>query len=121
MAKLTGVAGDVTFATGYVTNVKAWTIEYEADALDATAFTSVGERQFIPGLTSWRGTYTCGLDDTAPVIAPGAAAANAVFTLAAGRTATGFIIITNLAMSVAPPEESEVVVSFVGSGVVNIV
>lgn len=121
MAKLTGVAGDVTFATGYVVNVKSWTIEYEADALDATDFTSTGERQFIPGLTSWRGTYTCGLDSVAAVVDPGAAAANAVFTIMAGKTFTGFIIVTNLALSVSPPEEAEVVVSFVGSGVVAIV
>ncbi len=120
MAEITGETGDVTLVGGYISNVKSWTLEYEGEAVDSTDFASVGVRDFIPGLTSWRGTYNCSVDDTVILIAPGAAAAALVLTASAGRTYTGDAIVTNLAIAVTPEAINELVVSFQGTGILGI-
>ena len=38
MAIVAGVQGSVTFASGYVTAVRSWTINIEADDLDVTSW-----------------------------------------------------------------------------------
>ena len=115
MAAISGSGGSVTFATGYVTNVKSFTLDIAGEALDSTDFASVGVREFVPGLTGWSGSYTCNLDDTTAVTGPGASPAAAVFTASAARTYSGTIIVTSVSPSVAADALNEVVVSFQGS------
>ena len=115
MATASGVTGTVTFTSGYVTNVKAWTLDYSADMLDITDYSSTGPRAFVGGLTSWRGTYTCNYDATAIVIAPGATAAQIVLTALTGQTFTGNAILESAALSASVDGLPEVVCTFQGT------
>ena len=53
MAAINGITGDVIWAAGIYsdvdTNVKSWSLDYTADMLDSTDFTSSGPREFIGG------------------------------------------------------------------------
>ena len=113
MAEIGGYGGNVTFAGNYVTAVKAWTINYEVAALDSTDFASVGEADYIRGVRKWSGTYTCSLDDTVVLIAPGLVGA-AVFTASAARTFTGNILLTGNSFGAAVADLNEVTMSFEG-------
>ena len=120
MATASGVTGNVTLVGGYVTNVKAWTLDDGADVNDITSFASVGPRSFLGGLTSWSGTYTCDYDDTVLAVAPGAAAAQIVLTAVTGQTFTGNVIITSNSISASVEGPPQIVVSFQGTGVLGI-
>jgi len=116
MATASGVTGTVTFASGYVTNVKAWTLEYSAEIHDTTDYTSTGARAFLGGLTSWRGTYTCNYDATQVAVAPGAAAAALVLTAMTGQTFSGNAILESVALTASVDGIPEAVCTFQGTG-----
>ena len=54
--RVAGKAGQVD-AAAEVVGVKSWTIDYEVDALETTAFDSVGVRAYIPGCSGWKGAF----------------------------------------------------------------
>ena len=110
----------MTFAGGYVTNAFRWNVDYVADALDSTDFTTIGPRTFIPGLTSWSGSYECYWDDAINLVDPGAAAAAAIFQLVGAQTLAGDIIVTGVRPAVQVDDIARVVVDFQGTGVLNI-
>lgn len=121
MAKITGVGGSITFATGYTTNIKSWTITGEASEHDVTDFTSVGWTDWITGLKNWSGTYEGWADDTAQLDAnanwfgSGTAAA-ATFAIDAARTFTGSILIKGFSADTAVSDPVTVTFSFRGTG-----
>jgi hypothetical protein len=103
MAVLTGKSGTITFVQGYDQHCHSWTIEIAQDAFEDTA---LGDswRTRVVGVLDWTGSYDCYLDDvcfsTAGTIAIAEAAAEAIFTYAAGAgTITGNIIITGITVN----------------------
>lgn len=122
MAEITGAGGSVTFATGYAANVHEWAITLEADIHEKTDFTdgASGWKAFLAGLKGWSGTYSAYLDDTTPIVAPGAAAATATFTIVSGQTLSGNIIVKSLESVVPVGDMTKVTVSFQGDGALSI-
>lgn len=64
MAHLAGRGGNVSIGAGAgteITGVKSWTLDYTVDMLDTTDFADGGTtpypRTFLPGLSSWSGTF----------------------------------------------------------------
>ena len=53
-------------AAKQVAGIKAWTLDYVAEAIEVTGFDSAGVRQYIPGPTSWSGSFD-GFKDGAPL------------------------------------------------------
>lgn len=68
MSAFHGRSGSVTWGTitALDTNVNSWSIDYTADAEETTAFgiATPWPRSYIPGLTSWTGSYECRADTT---------------------------------------------------------
>lgn len=65
MARLAGKAGQVD-AAAEVVGVKSWTIDYEYDVLESTAFDSAGVKAFLPAGSGWSGSFE-GHKDGAPL------------------------------------------------------
>jgi len=121
MATASGVTGTVTLVGGYVTNVKAWTMDHNADMLDTTDFTSTGPRTFLGGLTQWSGSYTCNYDATVIAVAPGAAAAALVLTALTGQTFSGNAILESYSINASVEGTPEFTANFQGTGALAIV
>ncbi len=66
MARLAGYAGDVTVAASSVTGIKSWKLDQTFEALESTAFDSVGVRAYLSGLKGWSGSFE-GFKDGAPL------------------------------------------------------
>ena len=122
MGEITGGAGSVTFATGYVANCRSWTLTFHGDTYDITDFAAAaaGYKEFLPGLKEWSGSYTCMLDDTTVTVAPSGAAASATFSLDGTRTLSGNIIVEDVAYDLPSDGLGMVTVSFRGSGALAI-
>lgn len=93
---ITAIGGAVAFSGGYVTNAFNWTWEANCDVIEATAFGSPTHYSYIPGVVSWGGTFDAYVDGTTALVAPGAGAAAATFTLSSGNTIGGNIFATRL-------------------------
>ena len=65
-----GGNGLVTYAAGYTTNIKSWTMDIVRQSHDSTIFTDT-VKTYAPGLISWGGTYDGFLDDTTVMTEPG--------------------------------------------------
>ena len=99
MAVVSGIDGSVTFASGYTTNVKGWSINIEAEDVDITA---LGENwsSHQAGLRSWSGTYNALIDEgsfsggSASDIGFAVAAASAEFKYGSSGSFVGNIVIT---------------------------
>ena len=123
MPVFTGQAGNVTFATGRVTNVYKWEINIASDLHDSTAFIAPALwRTFAAGLSGATGSYVCFADDTDAAILPGAAApALAVFLLTGGRNIQGDILVSDFTIgSDVGGGLCELTVNFTFSGVVAV-
>ncbi|HUU93711.1 MAG TPA: hypothetical protein VM238_21170 [Phycisphaerae bacterium] len=64
MAAIHGFDGNVTFANGYTTNVKAWTAAVSRDTEEALAWDGDGWFRAVHGGKHLGGTYTCNVDDS---------------------------------------------------------
>lgn len=132
MAVVAGVQGAVTFSSGYVTAVRSWTINIEADELDVTSWDdydgAAGDLSewdtYIGGRKRWSGSFTCYIDsgaseDLAPNGLPlgeDSAAAAATFSVSSGVTWAGDIIITGIESTQSVDGVAEVTYSFRGTG-----
>jgi len=69
MAHLAGRGGALSIEDTLEAGIRSWTLDYTVDMLDTSDFedgqTTEGARTFLPGLSSWSGTFE-GLKDTAP-------------------------------------------------------
>lgn len=121
MAKMTGKAGNVAFASGIVVNVRAWDITESADILDATTFADTAARTFVSsGKYQWSGSFERIVDDAdATVINRAGTEGTATFTLEAGMTASGTIIVESAAVNVPEGDLITETISFKGTGVLT--
>jgi len=69
MAEVSGEGGCIRFTNGE-TSVHNWTLSYVGDALETTDFDDSGLRTYIPGITSWSGSFDC-YYSTGNTFAPG--------------------------------------------------
>lgn len=109
--------GLVTFSGGYVSNLNAFTVNMHQSELPVTAFQATANA-FIPGTVEWDGTFSGYADGTTVVVAPGAAAAAAVFRyqdLATDAELAGNIFATQLGVTSAPNQAVSVSYSFKGT------
>jgi len=69
MARLAGKTGMLNLETSDEAGIRNWTLDYTVDVLDTTDFAdgaaTNAARTFLPGLSSWSGTFE-GLKDGAP-------------------------------------------------------
>lgn len=69
MAHLSGRTGMLNLETSDEAGIRNWTLDYTVDMLDTTDFAdgaaTNAARTFLPGLSSWSGTFE-GLKDGAP-------------------------------------------------------
>jgi hypothetical protein len=116
-----GSLGNVTFASGYTTNVYAYELNIVADVHPATVFagaSGVKWRGFVPGLVRVTGSFECYADSSTAIAAPGLDAEAAAVTFdvvagATGKTIGGSIVTTAAALSVAPSRPNIVKYQFV--------
>jgi len=125
MAAVNGTSGTVGWSdysagsSDVTSNVKAWSLDYTADALDSTDFASGGNRAFIAGLKSWGGSYDCNLDGTDVMPDPGTIT-KITLTSSTGRTYAGTALMTSLAPSVGVADLNALTVNYQGTGALTI-
>lgn len=122
-----GYGGDVTWVgtkhSDFTKNVRSWTIDYTADSLDTTDFSSTGDRTFIGGLRTWSGTYECLLDGATAPLSDSANVGAVItgtdiitITAASGRTYTGDAIVSGIHPSVSVDGVNVITYDFQGTG-----
>lgn len=130
-----GITSLVTYASGYVQYVNAWSIDIAWPEIDITYFAggatgptdpSTSWRRWMPGgIGQWSGSYTCKADDTTPPSVPstGSAAAATFYMMADGAAGTtgdpslaGNITTPRLTQRVRLGDFSELTYNFSGSG-----
>ena len=125
MAAVNGTTGTVAFSdysagsSDVTSNVKAWSLDYTADALDTTDFASGTNRSFIAGLKSWSGSFECNLDDTDVMPDPGQIT-KLTLTASTGRTFAGNALITSIAPSVGVADLNGIAFNYQGTGALTI-
>ena len=121
MAAVNGIGGNITFASepqNLDLNVRSWSLDYVADTLDTTDFTSTGDRTFISGLRSWSGTFEAFLDGTTtPLTNSSDMGISGIITLqsASGRIYLGTMILSGMHPSVTVDGVNTVTVDFQGT------
>ena len=130
-----GITSNVTYASGYVQYINAWSIDITWPEIDITYFAggatgptdpSTSWRRWMPGgIGSWSGSYTCKADDATPPSVPstGASAAATFYMMADGAAGTtgdpslaGNITTPRLTQRVRLGDFSELTYNFAGSG-----
>lgn len=121
MATFVGTAVDVTVGGAvYEVNGQRWTVNATAEAVETTPGWDAANdfRTFGPGWQNWTGTIEARADDTTALVVPVAESA-ATFTMAAGRTLAGTIIITGMDVTAERNGEVTVTWSFQGDGLLT--
>lgn len=93
---VTGMTGNISGA-GYSTNIQRWSMQFAANAIDATALpVSSGFRSYLPSLVSVRGTYDAIVDSSTAIKEAGSSSdpAAATFTIQTSNTLAASIITT---------------------------
>jgi hypothetical protein len=125
---VSGKDGSITFASGYVVNCTAWTLNITAEDVVTTPIGGAWATR-LGGVKDWSGTFTCVVDSSSLASIEGmnigAAAATADFTFDATATTdgefSGTIVITGADVSVgANAGPSTVTFTFGGSGALSI-
>jgi hypothetical protein len=114
MAEVKGCGGSITYS-GLTAGVKAWSLDWKNELLDATDFADACAKSYIAGYTDWTATITANWD-AANTAKPGDAASSLVLTVTSGKTYTGNAIITGLAINVNVAGIVEATYSFQGTG-----
>ena len=135
MAAIAGYNGSVAWSAGVYNsdtagvslNVRTWSLDYVADTLDTTDFTSTGDRTFISGLRSWSGTCESLLDGTASPLGDASDLGSLdsvsdviTITASSGKTYSGTAFVTGIHPSVAVDGVNTVTVDFQGTGAITI-
>jgi len=116
-----GSNGLVTFAAGYTTNLKSWTMDVVRDSFDATAFGDT-VKVFAPGLIRWGGTFEGFMDGTTTLTEPGNASEPATGTFKyqekgdTDNTLSGSIFTTRANGRSSPAALNTVSYTYRGSG-----
>ena len=122
MAVITGDTGTVTLSSGYVTNVKSWTLNIVADEHDVTDFSGSAWAVYVTGLKRWSGSYECWLDGTTAAVLPGydTDGAALVLTASTGRTFSGNAVVISDDITVNPADPNVITVNFRGTGALTV-
>lgn len=126
MAAVNGIGGDVSITASAMSdavdlNVRNWSIDYTADGLDSTDFTTAGPRTFIAGLTSWNGSYEALLDGTtSPEASDMGATVTLTLTASTGRIWSGSALILGMHPAVNVDGINTITVDFQGTGAIGI-
>jgi len=117
VAHASGLTGNVAVAgMGTLTaGMRAWTLDYTAEALQTTDFADQPWRTYTPGLKGWSGTFDL-IWDTGNALIPGAAAGTITLTANTGDTYVGPVLITGQSTSVAVDGVNTQTFTFQGSG-----
>lgn len=57
MAHLSGRSGAVSYSASELLGIRSWSLDYTFDTVDTTDFADDGVRTFLPGTSSWSGTF----------------------------------------------------------------
>lgn len=123
---LTGHQATIAFAPGYVANCTAFDVSFNAAAFESTIMgatdTTNRWKQFLPGLISWSGSYSCLVDDTTATVSPAGTSEPAAMTLtvSTGLSFAGSVFTTGATRSVNTQGISTIQYSFVGNGNVTV-
>ena len=123
MSAFHGKLGKVIWGTGLThldTNCHSWTIDYSADAGETTAWTvaSPWPRTFIPGLTTWSGSYEM-RDDSTGTPEPSDIGYMTQINIYTGHAKySGSAFITGYSPTISVDAVAAVTVSFQGSGAI---
>lgn len=115
-----GHTGLVTFANGYTTLIRGWTITASIAELDTTmqATTPPTWMTYVPGLASYSGSYECLVDSATAISAPSTGAAT--FRISTEATndneLAGSIVVTGVAVTGRVGDLWRVTVSFTVNG-----
>ena len=105
-------------------NVKSWSLDYTADMLDTTDFSSSGDRTFIGGLRTWSGSFECNLDDTAKILNSGSDLGGTASVMSLNATSTKVYVGTATCSGIHPSVSVEglntVTIDFQGTGALSI-
>lgn len=115
MARINGVAGEVTIAAAAVAGIKSWKLDEVSDALDSTGFDSAGDRYYKAGLNGWSGSFE-GFKDGAPLAKGAEVAIELKQSATATQKYTGTVIITGVHPSVAVDGLNLCSYDFMGTG-----
>ena len=120
-APISGHVGTITFASGYVANANAYTMDLSVTELDVTPFAPTARwKTYIPSIWGWNGTYSCYIDDTTALKTAGTPdpSASATFTVNSTGTNTlaGSIQITGASKNAAVGTASNVTYNYRGDG-----
>ena len=98
MASISGKNGKVTMASAD-TQVKNWSLNYDAGLYETTNFDDSGYRTYITGFTGWDGTYECNYSSSNSAV-PGATG-TIVLRTSTGATGywSGSVVITNMTVN----------------------
>lgn len=118
MAFFNGMDGDVTWAAGYDTGVKRFTVNDEADMGKYVNWDSVDDYEAVlVGARRWSGTIIADFDDATALPDPGTSGAATLRCAAATQSWTGTIFLERITNEVAMNAEvTEVTFDFIGSG-----
>ena len=130
-----GYNGTISWETGGIfasfttTNAKSWSLDYTADMLDTTDFTSTGDRTFIGGLRTWSGSWEMNLDSATKILSdeanlggtsPVTTSDTLTLTADSGITYSGLATISGVHPSVSTDGLNTVTVDFQGNGPLTI-
>jgi len=112
---VTGKAGTVNIS-GALSEVFAWTMDRNTEAVEATSFDSSGNREYVVGLFGWSGTFS-----TLRFANKTGSQSGATFNVGATTTSAlpsfrGAIIITNEPISCPVDGRVEYAYTFTGTG-----
>lgn len=118
MAFFNGMDGDVTWAAGYDTGVKAFEITDEIETAEYLNWDSVDNYVgVLSGAKRWSGTITADFDDATALPTGGTSGAATLRAAAATQTWSGTIVATRVRSAVQKTAAVvEAIIEFVGNG-----
>jgi len=118
MAEAVGKVARVKAGGTVVAGIRAWTLDYSADALETTDFDDSGHRTYLAGLDGWTGSFEgFGQPGWSTGAALGTKYAGSFYvTDSAGSSYSGSIIIIGVSPATAVDGQATVSYSFQGTG-----
>lgn len=119
MAETVGKTAAVRTGTALVVGIRAWTLDFTADALETTDFGDSGHKTFLAGLDGWSGSFEgFGQPGWSLAAVVGTTYAGSFYVdNSAGSCYSGSIIITGSHPATAVDGQSVISYDFQGTGV----
>jgi predicted secreted protein len=113
-----------------VAEMQGWTIRSAVDVLETTKMGTTGWKEFRGGLAEWDGTANVNMDLADPAqlamfqkltgANPSSTPVAAIFTIAAGKTFSGTIVVTQMNVNAAVAGLVAGTITFRGSGTLTV-